>query len=277
VRVVRGDVADDPLVSMLIARGDVKQLVHFAGKIQVGESVERPSLYFDHNLRRALGLLDIARRAGLQEIVFSSTAAVYGEPDVVPIPESAPTRPVNPYGATKLAFELALDAYGKAYGMRWAALRYFNAAGAHPSGRLRESHQPETHLIPLVVDAGLGRRGPVTLFGTDYPTRDGTCLRDYVHVTDLADAHLAALDRLAANETLGPINLGTGNGQTVREVVDACSKVLGREVPCTIGPRRAGDPASLVADPSLAESRLGWRRRRSDLPAILEDTVRSRR
>jgi UDP-glucose-4-epimerase GalE len=277
VQVVHGDVADDPLVSMLLARSGATQLVHFAGKIQVGESVVKPAIYYDVNLRRALALLEIARRAGVRDVVFSSTAAVYGEPDVVPIPETAATRPVNPYGATKLAFEQALAAYAGAYGTRWAALRYFNAAGAHPSGRLREAHEPETHLIPLVVDAALGRRGALTLFGSDYPTRDGTCLRDYVHVCDLADAHLAALDRLAAGECPGPINLGTGRGQTVREVIAAAREVIGRDVPHTVGPRRAGDPGALVADPSRAEASLAWRRRRSDLATILEDTLRSRR
>jgi len=208
--------------------------------------------------------------------VFSSTAAVYGEPDVTPIPESAPTAPVNPYGATKLTFEHALAAYGTAYGLCWAALRYFNAAGAHPDGQLVERHEPETHLLPLIVDAGLGRRDPLKVFGDDYPTRDGTCLRDYVHVVDLVEAHLLALD-LLERESLGPANLGSGRGQTVRECLSVAAEVLGRPIPHAVAPRRPGDPAALIADPARAESVLGWRRRRSDLHTILEDTLRSRR
>lgn len=272
----KGDIGDAALVENICEGNRISQMVHFAGKIQVGESVQKPQLYFDVNVARALRLLDTARTWGVHQVVFSSTAAVYGEPETVPIPETARTKPVNPYGDTKLAFERALDAYGHAYGLRWAALRYFNAAGAHPNGRLCERHEPETHLIPLVVDAGLGRRPPVTLFGQDYPTRDGTCLRDYVHVMDLADAHLRALDLLEEGKPVGALNLGTGNGQTVKEVVAAASEVLGKPVPATFGPRRAGDPSALVADPRRAEDVLGWRRKRSDLRTILEDTLRSR-
>ena len=234
-------------------------------------------MYFDVNLIRAFALLEEARAAGISRLIFSSTAAVYGEPDAVPIPESAPKRPVNPYGASKLAYEHVLDAYGRAYGLRWAALRYFNAAGADPSGQLREAHDPETHLIPLVLDAGLGRRPPLTLFGQDYPTRDGTCERDYIHVVDLASAHLKALDLLAAGKEVGAVNLGTGRGSTVREVLDEAARLLGREIPHTVGPRREGDPSSLVADPRRAEELLGWRAERSDLPTLLEDALRSRR
>ncbi|EYF03030.1 UDP-glucose 4-epimerase GalE [Chondromyces apiculatus] len=276
VEVVRADIGDRPTVSALIRRRGVDAIVHFAGKIQVGESVTNPALYFDVNVIRAFALLEEARAAGVPRILFSSTAAVYGEPDAVPIPESAPKRPVNPYGASKLSFEHALEAYGRAYGLRWAALRYFNAAGADPSGKLREAHDPETHLIPLLLDAGLGRRPPLTLFGEDYPTRDGTCERDYIHVVDLASAHLKALDRLAAGHEVGPLNLGTGRGSTVREVLDEAERVLARPIPRAVGPRRAGDPSSLVADPRRAEEILGWRAQRSDLPTLLEDTLRSR-
>ncbi|MBA3542697.1 MAG: UDP-glucose 4-epimerase, partial [Deltaproteobacteria bacterium] len=206
----------------------------------------------------------------------SSTAAVYGTPEHVPIPESAPRVPINPYGATKLTIEFALDAWQRAYGLRWAALRYFNAAGAHPDGTLCECHEPETHLIPLAIDAALGRRPPLTIYGDDYPTPDGTCIRDYIHVQDLAAAHLEALARLEAGTTLGPLNLGTGAGCSVRAVIDAVAEVTGREVPCAIGPRRAGDPAELVADPSRAREVLGWRAQHSALPIIVEDAVRSR-
>jgi UDP-glucose-4-epimerase GalE len=277
VEVVRGDIGDRAAVGQLLRRASVDAIVHFAGKIQVGESVTNPALYFDVNLVRALSLLEEARAAGVTRLVFSSTAAVYGEPDAVPIPEEAPKRPVNPYGASKLAFEHALEAYGRAYGLRWAALRYFNAAGAAPDGSIREAHEPETHLLPLVIDAGLGRRPPLTLFGDDYPTRDGTCERDYIHVCDLASAHLLTLDRLAQGEAVGAVNLGTGRGSTVREVLDVAERVLGRPVPHVVGPRRAGDPSSLVADPGRAERLLGWRAARSDLETLIEDTLRSRR
>jgi len=277
VEVVRGDIGDRALVGEAIRRAGVDAIVHFAGKIQVGESVQNPALYFDVNLVRSLALLEEARAAGISRLVFSSTAAVYGEPEKVPIPEVSPKRPVNPYGASKLAYEYVLEGYGRAYGLRWAALRYFNAAGAQPDGSLRENHEPETHLIPLVIDAALGRRPPLTLFGGDYPTRDGTCERDYIHVCDLASAHLSALDQLAQGNEVGALNLGTGRGSTVREVLEAAERVIGKPVPHAIGPRRAGDPSSLVADPSQAERILGWKAARSDLPTLLEDALRSRR
>ena len=275
VVVVEGDVGDEALVARTVREHGATAMVHFAGKIQVGESVKLPRYYFDHNVARSLRLLGAALDAGVTRVVFSSTAAVYGNPDVVPIPESARKEPVNPYGASKLAFEHVLDAYGTAYGLRWAALRYFNAAGAHPRGHLRENHEPETHLIPLVIDAALGRRPPLTVFGEDYPTPDGTCVRDYVHVCDLADAHLRAL-RVLASTQVGPVNLGTGRGHSVREVLDATEALLGRPVPHSTGPRRAGDPASLVADPSRAREVLGWSATRSELATILEDAHRSR-
>lgn len=276
VEVVAGDVGDVKLTSALFARVGATEVVHFAGKIQVGESVKLPSLYLDVNFVRALRLLESARDAGIERFVFSSTAAVYGEPEVVPIPETSRTRPVNAYGASKLSFELALEAFHVAHGIRFCAPRYFNAAGAHVSGKLREAHEPETHLIPLVLDAGLDRRGPISLFGTDYPTPDGTCIRDYIHVSDLADAHLLALDKLARGACLGAVNLGTGKGQSVKEVLDAAAQALGKPIPQVIGPRRAGDPSQLVADASRAKEILGWTPKRSDLKTILEDTVRSR-
>jgi UDP-glucose 4-epimerase len=222
-------------------------------------------------------LLDVVRELGIEVCLFSSSAAVYGSPTKVPIPEHARREPVNPYGATKLSVEFALDAWGRAFGLRWAALRYFNAAGAHPDGTLRENHEPETHLIPIVIDAGLGARDAVTIFGTDYDTPDGTCIRDYVHVQDLATAHLLALERLEAGTNVGPINLGTGRGYSVRAVIDTAGAVLGCEVPHVIGPRREGDPPELVADPSRALAELGWVPTRSDLRTIVEDALRSRR
>lgn len=276
VEVVMGDVGDAALTSALFSRVGATEIVHFAGKIQVGESVKIPSLYLDVNFVRALRLLEAARDAKIERFVFSSTAAVYGEPEVVPIPESSRTRPVNAYGASKLSFEFALEAFQIAHGVRFCAPRYFNAAGAHPSGKLREAHDPETHLLPLVLDAGLGRRPPITVFGDDYATPDGTCIRDYIHVSDLADAHLLSLDALATGRSLGAMNLGTGTGQSVRQVLDAAATALGKPVPHAMGPRRAGDPSRLVADPSRAKDTLGWVPKRSSIETILEDTLRSR-
>jgi UDP-glucose-4-epimerase GalE len=276
-RFVQGDIGDAGLVAALCAEHSVEALVHFAGKIQVGESVRLPELYFDVNLSRSLRLLDAVLGAGVRQVVFSSTAAVYGAPERVPIRESARTEPVNPYGCSKLAFEWVLRSYEVAHGLRWAAPRYFNAAGAHPDGTLAERHEPETHLIPLVLDAGLRRRPPLSVFGTDYPTPDGTCVRDYVHVVDLASAHLLALGKLAAGEVVGAFNLGTGSGYSVRAVLEAGAEVLGGPVPHVFGARREGDPPELVADPSRAEQLLGWKAARSDLRILLEDALRSRR
>ncbi|RYE94431.1 MAG: UDP-glucose 4-epimerase GalE [Myxococcales bacterium] len=275
VRVVRGDIGDAATLDAVLGDG-VEAVVHFAGKIQVGESVRMPGPYFDTNFVKSLRLLEAIARHRIERLVFSSTAAVYGTPDLALIPETAPTVPVNPYGASKLSFEYALAGFERAHGVRWAALRYFNASGARRDGRLRENHEPETHLIPLVIDAGLGRRPPVTIMGTDYATRDGTCLRDYIHVEDLASAHLRAIDVLG-RQTVGAANLGTGRGYTVREVVDAVGEVLGQPVPHTIGTRREGDPPALVADAARARQLLGWEPTRSELRLVVEDTLRSRR
>ncbi|HLL23889.1 MAG TPA: UDP-glucose 4-epimerase GalE, partial [Kofleriaceae bacterium] len=263
-------------VKKLCATHHVGAVVHFAGRIQVGESVTRPDIYFDTNLVRTLALLEVMRDEQIQACLFSSTAAVYGTPEIVPIPETSPLVPVNPYGASKLSVEYALAAWGRAFGLRWAALRYFNAAGARPDGTLRENHKPETHLIPLALDAGQDSP-PLCVFGDDYDTPDGTCVRDYIHVQDLAAAHLLALGRLEAGETVGPVNLGTGQGYSVREVIETSREILGRDVPFVMGARRDGDPPQLVADPSRARTLLGWRPERSDLRTIVEDALRSRR
>jgi UDP-glucose-4-epimerase GalE len=276
IPLVVADIGDGQTVRRVCATHRVGAVAHFAGKIQVGESVAHPDVYFDVNLVRSLGLLETIRDEGITSCLFSSTAAVYGTPEAVPIGEAARREPVNPYGATKLAFELALAAWGVAFGLRWAALRYFNAAGAHPDGTLRESHEPETHLIPLAIDAAVGARPPLTIFGDDYDTDDGTCVRDYIHVNDLASAHLMALARLEQGETIGAINLGTGRGDSVREVIEAVQRVLGCPVPHVIGPRRAGDPPRLIADPARAMARLGWQPRRSDLATIVEDAAHAR-
>jgi UDP-glucose-4-epimerase GalE len=276
VEFVRGDIGDAPLVRSLCTRVGVGAVVHFAGKIQVGESVRAPKLYFDVNLVRSLTLIDAARDAGVDTFLFSSSAAVYGAPAQVPIPESAPCAPESPYGSSKLAVEHVLRAYGVAHGLRWAALRYFNAAGAHPDGTMIEAHEPETHLIPLVLDAALGRRPPPTIFGDDYTTPDGTCVRDYVHVCDLARAHLAALDVLGTGSHVAELNLASGRGFSVKEVIEATGRLMKAPIAHTIGPRRPGDPPILVADAARAQAILGWRPHRSDLETILEDALRSR-
>jgi UDP-glucose-4-epimerase GalE len=274
---VRGDIADRALVAKLIDDHRVTSIVHFAGKICVGESIARPELYYDHNVVRALALLDVVREVGPRAFVFSSTAAVYGVPKSLPIIEHERYAPINPYGATKLAIEHAIASYGRAHGIAWAALRYFNAAGAHPDGTLREAHDPETHLIPLAIDAALERSPALAVFGSDYPTKDGTCERDYVHVCDLARAHLAALDALDLHGEIGAINLGSGQGYTVREVLATTARVTGRDVPHSIGPRREGDPPVLLASIDRAARVLGWTPRRSELATIVEDAARSRR
>jgi UDP-glucose-4-epimerase GalE len=274
---VEGDIADRQLVTRVLDDHRITAVVHFAGKICVGESVTEPAMYFETNLVRTLALLDVVRAVGPEAFLFSSTAAVYGMPERVPIVETERLAPINPYGSSKLAVEHALAAYGHAYGLRWAALRYFNAAGAHPDGTLRESHDPETHLIPLAIDAALGRRPPLVVFGDDYATPDGTCIRDYVHVLDLARAHLAALDALDAGRTLGAVNLGCGSAISVREVLDETARVLGKPVPHSIGARRAGDPAQLLASNARAAELLGWQPERGELGTIIDDAARSRR
>jgi len=267
---VEGDLADrDRLVDTLGAQR-INAVMHFAAFAYVGESVGDPALYYRNNLGGSLSLLDAMREAGVGTIVFSSTCATYGIPAIVPIAETTPQAPVNPYGETKLAIERALHWYGAAYGIRSIALRYFNAAGADPEGEIGERHEPETHLIPLVVRAALGQRGQVEIYGTDYPTPDGTAIRDYIHVQDLAEAHVLALDRLAAGHACAAaLNLGTGTGHSVREIVAAVERASGRAVPYRDAPRRAGDPPALVADARLAGEQLGWRPSLSDLDTIV--------
>lgn len=270
VPLVVADVADDDTVERTLAEHHVDAIIHFAGKTQVGESVIDPRRYWMGNVVATARLLDRALDAGVRRFVFSSTAAVYGDPRSVPISEGDATVPINPYGETKLAVERMLAAYARAYDLRWCALRYFNAAGADAESGLGERHDPETHLIPRVLDA-LDGRGRVTVFGRDYDTPDGTCIRDYVHVVDLAEAHLAALEHLEQGGPGGAFNLGTGSGSSVAGVIATCAEVAGREVPVVDGPRRTGDPAVLVASPRRAEEELGWRATRSDLARIVRD------
>ena len=250
-------------------RGPFDGVLHFAALLSVPESVAQPARYYRNNVGGSATLLEAALDHGVRALVFSSTCAVYGKPDRVPIDEDTPLAPINPYGATKKAVEEMLaDAEGS-HGLRWAALRYFNACGADPSGRTGECHDPEIHLIPSALEAAAGLRKRFDLFGDDYPTSDGTCVRDYIHVTDLADAHLRAMDALLRGESLGPRNLGTGHGYSNREVIAAVERVTGRELTPTVSPRRPGDPPELVADASRARADLGWEPRHSDLDAIV--------
>ena len=255
-----GDISDSAKLATVLRRCDA--VMHFAAHAYVGESVENPRKYFHNNVTAALALLDAVMESRVRKFIFSSTCAVYGNPVKVPITESNPRQPVNPYGATKLAFENALEAYSLAYGLRFVSFRYFNAAGADESGKIGENHHPETHLIPLIFQAIQGKRAALEIFGDDYPTPDGTCIRDYIHVNDLADAHVLGLEYLSKAESAA-FNLGTGKGHSVQEVVASVEKVTGHKVPTHIGPRRAGDPAELVADPSRAESSLNWKAKRS--------------
>jgi UDP-arabinose 4-epimerase len=266
---VEGDLHDTARLAAALRTHQVTAVMHFAAFAYVGESMTDPESYYRNNVGGTLALLAAMREAGIARIVFSSTCAVYGMPEHLPIRETTEKAPLNPYGDTKLAIERALHWYAGAYGLRYVALRYFNAAGADPDGEIGEDHEPETHLIPLVLRAALGRGDPIEVYGTDYPTPDGTAIRDYIHVGDLADAHLGALDYLAAGGDSIAINLGTGSGCSVREVIAAVERIGGRPVPRHEVARRPGDPPALVADPSLALSRLGWRPRRSDLETII--------
>jgi UDP-glucose-4-epimerase GalE len=238
-------------------------VMHFAAHAYVGESVKDPQKYFRNNVEGGLALLNTALAAGLRTIIFSSTCAVYGIPEQVPIREDAPRQPVNPYGVSKLFFEHALEAYDVAYGLRFASLRYFNAAGADDAGETGECHQPETHLIPLALRAATEQGVPLQVFGSDYPTVDGTCIRDYIHVTDLAEAHVKALEHLLGGGNSIALNLGTGRGHSVKEVISVVEATTGRSVRKHFAPRRAGDPPVLVADPGRAEEVLGWKAKRS--------------
>lgn len=270
---VEGDLADRQRLRAALVEHRVVAVMHFAAFAYVGESVTDPALYYRNNLVGTLSLLEAMREAGVGEIVFSSTCATYGIPDRVPIREDAPRHPVNPYGETKLAIERALHWYAEAYRMRSVSLRYFNAAGADPEGETGERHDPETHLVPLVLQAALGQRRHIDIYGTDYPTPDGTAIRDYVHVSDLAVAHLRALERLRGGGGNAAVNLGTGRGHSVREVIAAAEAATGNRVPSREAPRRPGDPPALVADPSLARDILGWRPQHSDLDTIIRTAL----
>ena len=256
-RLVEGDLHDRTLLERTFGELGIEAVMHFAAFAFVGESVSDPAKYYRNNVVGSLSLLEAMRAAGVRKMVFSSTTATYGVPAHIPITEREAQKPINPYGYSKLVVEQALADYTKAYGFGYAALRYFNASGASPTGDIGEDHTPETHLIPLVLQVALGQREAITIFGQDYPTPDGTCIRDYVHVDDLGAAHVKALDQLQPGTEL-KLNLGTGRGYSVREVIDSCRRITGRSIKELAGPRRPGDPPELVADASLALSTLGW-------------------
>ena len=267
---VVGDIADTNLVRKVLEEESIEAVIHFAAYAHVGESVENPRKYYENNLVGTMSLLNTMLDVGVKTIIFSSTCATYGALDQLPMTEATPQRPVNPYGETKRAIEGMLRWYGEAYDLRWAALRYFNAAGADPDGELGEVHRIETHLIPLALFSAMGLREQLSVFGTDYPTHDGTCIRDYIHVTDLGDAHLRALNYLETHDENLALNLGTGHGYSIREVIAAVERVTGKTVPHVDAPRRPGDPPGLVADASAATDVLGWKPKHSDLDAIVE-------
>lgn len=265
-RLVEGDVAD--VAEEVLAEGDFEGVVHFAARSLVGESVEIPADYWEHNVVTSLKLLNTMRAHDVKNLVFSSTAATYGEPKQVPITEDMPTQPTNPYGASKLSIDYIITSFAKAYGLGATSLRYFNVAGAY--GSIGENRAIETHLIPLVLQVALGHRDKIFMFGDDYPTTDGTAVRDYIHIRDLADAHVLALK----TNTVGThriYNLGSGDGYSVKEVIEMCRKVTGHEIPAEIAPRRAGDPATLVASSEKIKAELGWNPTRTDLETIVTD------
>lgn len=266
------DLHDTRAVTKILQEHRAEAVIHFAASSLVGESVSDPAKYMENNVGGTLSLLRAMLKAGVKKLVFSSTAATYGEPEFMPLTEDHPTKPTNPYGLTKRFMEQAMEAYSAAYGLRFVALRYFNACGATP--RRGEDHDPETHLIPLVLQVALGQRPHISIFGTDYDTADGTCVRDYIHVSDLAQAHLLALDYLGRGGESLICNLGNGNGFSVREVIDACRRVTGCEIPVQEGPRRAGDPSRLIADATRARTVLGWNPRHPDLESIVSDAWR---
>jgi UDP-arabinose 4-epimerase len=267
----QGDVLDRVRLDAVIAQYQPSAVMHFAGYAYVNESVSDPGMYYRNNTVASLNLLEALRDSSVRRIIFSSTCATYGDPETLPIKEDAPQRPINPYGASKLMTERMIADFASAHGLGWVALRYFNAAGADPDGEIGEAHDPEPHLIPLVLDAAAGTRPYISVYGVDYPTPDGTCVRDYIHVSDLADAHVLALRSLEGGGRSGAYNLGNNSGYSIREVISSVERVTGLRVPVVEGPRRAGDPAALVGDGGRAIDALGWAPR---FPA-LDDIVRT--
>jgi len=268
---VQAELLDADKLKQTLHDRQIEAVIHMAASSLVGESVEHPNKYYQNNVIASLVLLDAMLACDVKRLVFSSTAATYGEPEAHPIEETAPTNPTNPYGETKLAFERAMQWYDRAYGLRYASLRYFNAAGA--TEHCGEDHDPETHIIPITLQAATGKRARVEIYGDDYPTPDGTCIRDYIHVVDLARAHIQALDALSEGSRMYNLGCG-GTGYSVREVIDTAERVTGKEIPTHVGPRRPGDPAILVASSDRIKSELGWRPQFQDLGLIIESTWR---
>lgn len=267
-RLIEGDLLDRPFLESVLRDKQIEAVMHFAASTYVGVSVTDPAGYYHNNVVGTLSLLEAMRAEGVERIVFSSTCATYGVPEIVPITEAEKQDPISPYGFTKLVMERALADYAHAYGLQYAALRYFNASGAAAESPIGEDHDPETHLIPVVLQVALGQREKIKIFGVDYPTPDGTCVRDYIHVDDLASAHVAALEKLAPGSQL-KLNLGTGNGASVLEVIEACRKVTGHPIPAETVARREGDPPQLVADPREAKQVLGWEAQHKDIESIV--------
>ncbi|MFN4905607.1 MAG: UDP-glucose 4-epimerase GalE [Planctomycetota bacterium] len=268
-QLIVGDLFDRQSLERVLEEKRIEAVMHFAAFAYVGESVQDPAKYYQNNIVATLGLFESMRRCGVKKFVFSSTTATHGQPEKIPISEDTLQLPINPYGFTKLVIERALKDYAHAYGFAGASLRYFNASGAAADGSIGEDHTPETHLIPLVLQVALGQRDSIQVFGSDYPTPDGTCIRDYIHVEDLATAHLAALEKLQSSKVL-EVNLGTGVGNSVLEVINACRKASGHPIPTVMCPRRAGDPAELVAECSLAKQVLGWEPRYRQIDQIVQ-------
>jgi UDP-glucose 4-epimerase len=274
ITLIEGDLHDAPLLKLVLREHDIGEVIHFAGSIIVPESMENPEKYYLSNVVGSLNLLRVMREEGVGKIVFSSSAAVYGEPENIPLTEDAKTQPVNVYGRSKLMIEHVLADYSAAYGLQYTALRYFNVAGAHPDGGIGEDHDPETHIIPLIIKTLLGQREGFTLFGTDYPTEDGTCIRDYIHVVDLCDAHLLALKWMRENQGSRVYNLGNGNGFSNRRIIETAEQIAGRSLKVAEGPRRAGDPAVLIAGSERISRELGWKPRYPSLETIIESAWR---
>lgn len=265
-----GDIRDSAFLDSVFAQHSIDAVIHFAAYSLVGESMSNPAKYYDNNVHGTLVLLEAMRKHQVSRIVFSSTAATYGEPERTPIEETEATNPTNVYGETKLTMERMMRWFDQAHDIRYVSLRYFNAAGAHENGKIGEDHRPETHLIPLVLQTALGQRKEMKVFGNDYPTADGTCIRDYIHVSDLADAHVLAVEYLRGGGQSDVFNLGSGNGFSVLEVIQTAERVTGRSVPTVVEERRAGDPAVLIASANKAESVLGWNPKRDDLNVLIE-------
>ncbi|MCW9035027.1 MAG: UDP-glucose 4-epimerase GalE [Rhodospirillales bacterium] len=267
---VKGDLLNEDDLAQAFAQHKPEAVIHFAACAYVGESVDEPEKYYRNNLHGSLNLLSAMRAANCHKIVFSSTCAIFGEPDGLPISEDLPKNPINPYGRTKLAMEGMLEDFDHAYGLKYVALRYFNAAGADPDGEIGEDHDPETHLIPIAIETAMGRRDQMQVFGDDYPTKDGSNVRDYVHVTDLASAHLLALQSLLEGNESDVFNLGNGTGVSVKELIQTVKEVSGRDFPVTIAPRRPGDPAALVAVSTKSREQLGWEPKSSGIQQIVQ-------